>query len=235
MSKINWKNDLILTRDGEPGKVLVVISAVLWCIASVLFAACAHARFLEAAIQGNPIYEWLDKFPALPIAIALTVAALGLLSFKAVQISMAKKRRSISTAYDKAKTTHWKNDVYREVKKIASPTSNIFFYQMNDDYCQANASLNFCIEALSFGKITIEDLPEEGASLKEWKTNLDLEKQHIKDLCTIWNAGLAGLVIHLGIYDTRSPNKIRGMGRALGIDNMVDAYFAGVPLEDIIA
>lgn len=65
----------------------------------------------------------------------------------------------------------------------------------------------------------------------------DLKRMH--DVSTIWRRCIrdSGMPVELDFHDGRKcePDMIRKLGEAIGADSAVDAYFAGVPLEDIFA
>ena len=234
MRRPDLKDDLFVTSSGCPGKVLLAISGILWCAASVLFAAHVHCTVF-ASIPANAICGWIDNIPVLAIGIVLTLVAFGLLSFRAILDFIESKKGWAGKTYDNAREEKWKWEVERVSRGAVSPASRVFHIQLGDGYADAYNYMCFIFSALSFGKIQAQELPDKGKPLGEWKQSIGDKQKQISDLCTIWKSGLSDFTLHLKPYDLLLPDNAWAIGRALGIEDMVEAYFAGVPLEDIIA
>ena len=234
MHKLNLKDDLLVTSSGCPGKILLAISGILWVLASVLFAACVHCAVC-APIPANAIYDWIDNIPALGLGILLTLVAFGLLSFRAILDFTGRKRGWASKGYDNVRREKLQWEVMHVSREAVEPAAKVFHIQLGDSYTDVYDYMCFIFSALSFGKIQAEELPDKGESLDEWKKSIDDKHEQISDLCKIWESELSDFTLHLKPYNLLLPDAAWVIGRALDIEDKVEAYFADVPLEDIIA
>ena len=73
------------------------------------------------------------------------------------------------------------------------------------------------------------------SQLKEHTVVLAMpDYNEIRDVATIWKYKLRDYTISLGTGSYLDVDGVQELGRVLGIDSMVAAYYSGVPVEDIL-
>lgn len=137
---------------------------------------------------------------------------------------------------------------YAMQERIAVSTSEVFFQADSDIWKQSPKSnwVDDLIRMLSFGQMSASSprlatmlrqmhmgkTPEEKVRISDrFSSSMEDDAKVIEALISIWQSGLLGNTLSAGAAD----DAILAMGRALGIDIMVDAYASGVPAEDVTA
>ena len=136
--------------------------------------------------------------------------------------------------------TQWVYGVFRDVVQ----TGGLYDRISTRECDKAIAGLHL----LSFGKVepdTIVYYPtpewfDSGEKEAEWIERARKQCRLCCDIARIWKCSISPAVLSLRMeHDepayTEGEEETWKMGRALGIDLMVDAYLSGIPVEDILA
>ena len=79
------------------------------------------------------------------------------------------------------------------------------------------------VSRYAFTRVNLEDAD----FMRNWSEGISEDKAVVKSVTRIWESALHGLRVEYG-------SKICELGRDLGVDGMLRAYAAGVPVEDIV-
>ena len=225
------ENGLFVRHDkmGGPGIVLSMISIVLWacastCAAAWLFGAAAFRPFTEDAMS------WVlwEGWPLLSILFAVSAALFAFLPFTA-KFKNAKRdnktgKRTRKSQKSSSHSTLDELAVQGKYWQMRHAVDGMLALPKEPDIAFASESglesqAQAIITTLSFSRI---------AEKQPWEESVAV----IGDLAKIWKSQIGTVSLTLGHEGNKWAWDI---GRALGIDTMVDAYVSGVPVDDILA
>lgn len=141
------------------------------------------------------------------------------------------------------------SDAYRNMKHIIDDSMESivdFWWDISDSQDKNNEWTTELLEILSLGKMReqkIDSLKKVQSEMKHRSNGDEISREYIRqfdeagrtirDLCCLWKSELNGF--KLCDPNMLKSDKMTEMAEKIGVDILVDAYVAGVPVEDIIA
>lgn len=223
--------------------LLVLVGCVGFAyIALKALAAVDGGIDMESVLWLDPILGtwWLD---AIPLAIGAFVLCTGPFSQDFKTISFIEKTRWAIDREKKLRDERRLYDVYKKIYQTLDKTVKFRVEHLSAGaWDEMKMQLRDVYDALSMHAMRV-DLPSkiEVKSLSGengFDVLIDQAKafhNEISDLVTMWSSkyGLNGLAVcYAPMVD---DDKMDHIARALGMDSLIEAYYAGVPVDDILA